>query len=161
MLNSLFGHLNKPQANRPESIKVVWRWLQRARLLSALVPTSTLCQPQKSLSATWCMKAHCLGIQLYMTPAPICTDAIWPQLPPSILACGVDSMNFYYAACVCHWVWLCRWSFSPPASPENTSLGSPRQTCSAIARRVFGFSLLKSEETGTADRTYWVCLFVF
>lgn len=35
--------------------------------------------PKKSLSATWCMKAYSLLIQLYMTPDLIYTDAIWPS----------------------------------------------------------------------------------
>lgn len=42
-------------------------------------PPRSLSEPKKSLSATWCMKAHCLLIQLYMTPDPVCTDAIWPS----------------------------------------------------------------------------------
>lgn len=44
------------------------------------LPRPFLCLPrsQKSLSAIWSMKAHCLFIQLHVTPDLICTDAIWP-----------------------------------------------------------------------------------
>ena len=88
------------------------------------------------------------------------------QLPPSILACGVDSMNFYYAACVCHPVWLFLLILiATSVSGKYITLRSKMEMLNRCKTNIqfyimSEFGILKSWEICTVNSTYWVCLFV-
>lgn len=81
----------------------------------------------------------------------------WPHLhrrnmtplPPSILACGGDSMNFYYAACVCHSVCLFLLIFFTIS--ETWKCISRCQRAPIFLLHVFEFGFPKSEQVCIAN----------
>lgn len=95
------------------------------------------------------MKAHCLLIQLYMTPRPHLHRCNMTPLPPSILACGGDSMNFYHAAGVCRSVCLLLLIFFTIS--ETRKCISSCQRARRFLLRVFDSSFLKSEQICIAN----------
>lgn len=82
---------------------------------------------------------------------------LWPYLhrcnmtllPPSILASGGDSMNFYYAVCVCCSVWLFLLIFSTIS--ETWKCISHCQKIRCFLLPIFEFSVLKSERICIAN----------
>lgn len=81
-------------------------------------------------------------------------------LPPSILACGGDSMNFYYAACECRSVW--RFSFD--LDLWDLEMHQPLwERAPRFLLHVFEFSFLKSEQICIANlhvlRVFFLILF--
>lgn len=131
-------------------------------------PTSTFVQPQKSLSATWCMKAHCLLIQVYVTPDPICTDAIWPSCHHPFWP--VEEIQWIFIMLL---VYDTRfgsvfWSSSSTVCLEISSLWLQRvqqkwRCWSPVQRDVQSHVLSVSFiwSICTEKLTYWVCLFLF
>lgn len=101
-LCSSVGHLVILANHNSIIQKVVRWWLQISRLSPNIHSLST---PKIFI----CYMMHESTLSSHTTlhdPWPYLHRCNMTQMPPSIFACGVDSMNFYYAACVCHLVWL-------------------------------------------------------
>lgn len=107
MLYSLFGHFYKSQINCPESIKVVWRWLQRARLppalCRALAPTSTvstpkifICYMMHESTLSWHTTLHDPWPHLHRcntTPAATIHFGLWSRFNEFLLCCVCMSLG--------------------------------------------------------------------
>lgn len=132
---------------------------------SELGPTfhSTSPQLQKSLSATWCMKAHCLLIQLSVTPDLICTDAIWPGCHHPFWPVKWIQWIFIIDYVYVTWFGSFFWCWSLPmclgnASLWNVAIGNKYVYICPALRFVFEcFFLLKKE----GKSAQWVVHIVF
>lgn len=122
------------------------RGVLNAAVCSAAAITTALPRPQKSLSATWCMKAHCLLIQLWVTPP---TPSAQKQYDPAatIHFSLWRRFNEFLLRCVC--MSLCLppsfWSSSPSVRLGNASAAAGEPLCFLI---FFFFFLLHVFEFG-------------
>lgn len=121
------------------------RGVLNAAVCSAAAITTALPRPQKSLSATWCMKAHCLLIQLWVTPP---TPSAQMQYDPAatIHFSLWRRFNEFLLRCVC--MSLCLppsfWSSSPSVRLGNASAAAGEPLCFFIFLFFFDFTSLNS-----------------
>lgn len=138
------------------------RGVLNAAVCSAAAITTALPRPQKSLSATWCMKAHCLLIQLWVTPP---TPSAQMQYDPAatIHFSLWRRFNEFLLRCVC--MSLCLppsfWSSSPSVRLGNASAAAGEPLCFLIFLIFFFTSRLwirlwkKPNKSASLICTYW------